>query len=115
MGIVCSTNAICGTFGGAMVLIRLYINLRRSVEIKFYCRLIFDACRNFILLILSYSCDRLYSNTLAITTEVLSADNPVTGLLNNKTESHIRKALFAVFATLEYGYVIFRIYKLNIF
>lgn len=80
-----------------------------------YCRLIFDECRNFVLLILSYSWARLYNNTPAITTEVPSADNPVTGLLNNKTESHIRKALFAVFATLEYRYIVFESYEWNAF
>lgn len=41
-----------------------------------------------------------------MTEEVPSADNPVTGLLNNRTESHIRKALFAVLATLQYQYAL---------
>lgn len=71
-----------------------------------YCKLILDECRNLVLFILSYSCARLYSNTPAITEEVPSADNPVTGLLNSKTESHIRKALFAVLATLQYNFVL---------
>jgi len=84
----------------------MYIDIYLIFEKLSYCKLIFDECRNFVLFILSYSCARLYSNTPAMTEEVPSADNPVTGLLNNKTESHIRKALFAVLATLQYHFVL---------
>lgn len=66
----------------------------------YYCKLTFELYRNFALFNLSYSCARLYSNTPAITKDVPIADKPVTGLLNNKTESQIKNALFAVLATL---------------
>lgn len=79
----------------------VHMNLCRIFEKLSYCKLIFDEYRNFVLFILSYSCARLYSNTPTMTEQVPSADNPVTGLLNNRTESHIRKALFAVLATLQ--------------
>lgn len=85
----------------------MYDNYFCHIQISYsqprYCKLTFDAYRNFALLNLSYSCARLYSNTPAITKDVPKADKPVTGLLNSKTESHIKKALFAVFATLEYN------------
>lgn len=66
----------------------------------YYCKLIFEVCRNLAVLILSYSCAWLYNKTPAITAQVPRADKPVTELLNSKTESHIKKALFAVLATL---------------
>lgn len=49
---------------------------------------------------LSYSCARLYNNTPIITKDVPIADKLVTGLLNSKTESQIKEALFAVLTTL---------------
>ncbi|CAD1480566.1 unnamed protein product, partial [Heterotrigona itama] len=56
--------------------------------------------RNLALFSLSYSCARLYNNTPIITKDVPIADKPVTGLLNSKTESQIKDALFAVLTTL---------------
>lgn len=79
----------------------LHLTISLLILKVYYCKLTFDVYRNFALFILSYSCARLYNNTPAITKDVPSADKPVTGLLNNKTESHIRNALFAVLATLQ--------------
>lgn len=58
--------------------------------------------RNLALFSLSYSCARLYNNTPIITKDVPIADKPVTGLLNSKTESQIKDALFAVLTTLQW-------------
>lgn len=50
-----------------------------------------------------------------MTRKVPNADNVVTGLLNNRMESHIKKALFAVLATLQYITFCFKITPRNIY
>lgn len=73
-----------------------FVTLKRC-----YCRLTLELYRSFAVFNLSYSCARLYNNTPIITSDVPIADKPVTGLLNNRTESQINDALFAVLTTLQ--------------
>ena len=85
-----------------MIIIFYFENTLSNLAVHInHCKFTFDVYFRLMLLILSNSCALLYSNTPAITKIVPNAESPVTGLLNNKIDSHIRKALLAVFATLK--------------